>query len=148
MKKIFAVILLATMSCQLSAQSINETAAIKVLEEKYSVLLDKQANTEYNLRKLKNSQKEIEHKMQTLGSENLRQGEMIDSLQFAEILSKNSQISFFIGGAYGLSENFKQKMDKIISLTKLTLAHKIAKLMLFEQIFRGLCINAGHPYHK
>lgn len=83
MKKIFAVILLATMSCQLSAQSINETAAIKVLEEKYSVLLDKQANTEYNLRKLKNLQKEIEHKMQTLGSENLRQGEMIDSLQNA-----------------------------------------------------------------
>ena len=42
----------------------------------------------------------------------------------------------------------RRKMDKIISLTKLTLAHKIAKLMLFEQIFRGLCINAGHPYHK
>lgn len=75
-------------------------------------------------------------------------GEMLDSVKFAEILSKNSQISFFIGGAYGLSENLKQKMDKIVSLSKLTLAHKIAKLMLFEQIFRGLCINAGHPYHK
>ena len=45
-------------------------------------------------------------------------------------------------------ENFKAKADKIISLSRLTLAHKIAKLLLFEQIFRALCINANHPYHK
>lgn len=75
-------------------------------------------------------------------------GVMCDSFEFAKILNLNSQISFFIGGAYGLSENFKAKMDKIISLTRLTLAHKLAKLVLFEQIFRGLCINNSHPYHK
>ena len=75
-------------------------------------------------------------------------GIMCDSFEFANLLKSNSQISFFIGGAYGLSENFKAKMDKIISLTRLTLAHKVAKLVLFEQIFRGLCINNAHPYHK
>lgn len=75
-------------------------------------------------------------------------GEKLDSIQFAKILESNSQISFFIGGAYGLSQNFKQKADKIISLSPLTMAHKIAKLILFEQIFRALCINANHPYHK
>ncbi|MBR7047697.1 MAG: 23S rRNA (pseudouridine(1915)-N(3))-methyltransferase RlmH [Campylobacter sp.] len=75
-------------------------------------------------------------------------GVMCDSFEFANLLKSNSQISFFIGGAYGLSENFKAKMDKVVSLTRLTLAHKVAKLVLFEQIFRALCINASHPYHK
>ncbi len=75
-------------------------------------------------------------------------GSSLNSKDFAKIFENNNQINFFIGGAYGLSENLKNKADKIISLSPMTLAHKIAKLMLFEQIFRGLCINANHPYHK
>lgn len=75
-------------------------------------------------------------------------GICVDSVQFAKIFSKNSHLSFFIGGAYGLSDNLKRKADMVVSLSKMTMAHKIAKLVLFEQIFRGLCINANHPYHK
>lgn len=75
-------------------------------------------------------------------------GKDLNSFEFAKILRENSQISFFIGGAYGFSEKLRQKGDLVMSLSKLTMAHKIAKLMLFEQIFRGLCINANHPYHK
>ena len=63
-------------------------------------------------------------------------GKELNSYELANILENKTQISFFIGGAYGLSES------------KMTMAHKIAKLMLFEQIFRALCINANHPYHK
>lgn len=75
-------------------------------------------------------------------------GEMVDSFGFANILKDRVQISFFIGGAYGFSSNFRAKMDRCISLSRLTFAHKIAKLVLFEQIYRALCINANHPYHK
>ncbi|MBR8464297.1 23S rRNA (pseudouridine(1915)-N(3))-methyltransferase RlmH [Campylobacter sp. faydin G-24] len=75
-------------------------------------------------------------------------GESLDSYKFAKIFENNAQINFFIGGAYGLSDELKQKMQRVISLSKMTIAHKIAKLVLFEQIFRGLCINANHPYHK
>lgn len=75
-------------------------------------------------------------------------GKLFDSQEFAKLLESKAKISFFIGGAYGLSSEFKSKMDMIISLSSLTLAHKVAKLVLYEQIFRGLCINAGHPYHK
>ncbi|KEA46016.1 23S rRNA (pseudouridine(1915)-N(3))-methyltransferase RlmH [Campylobacter mucosalis] len=75
-------------------------------------------------------------------------GKSLDSKEFAKIFSKNSRINFFIGGAYGISQNLKQKADMLVSLSAMTMAHKIAKLVLFEQIFRGLCINAGHPYHK
>lgn len=75
-------------------------------------------------------------------------GKDFDSFEFAKIFANNSQVSFFIGGAYGLSENFKQKANLCVKLSSLTMAHKVAKLVLFEQIFRGLCINANHPYHK
>lgn len=75
-------------------------------------------------------------------------GKALDSAEFAKILTKNARVNFFIGGAYGLSKNFKKQADICISLSAMTMAHKIAKLVLFEQIFRGLCINAGHPYHK
>lgn len=75
-------------------------------------------------------------------------GETFNSYEFAKILKVNQKVSFFIGGAYGFSNEFKSKMNKLISLSSFTLAHKIAKLVLFEQIFRGLCINANHPYHK
>lgn len=75
-------------------------------------------------------------------------GSQLDSQEFAQILNSNSQINFFIGGAYGLSQNLKNKAQKVVSLSKMTMAHKVAKLVLFEQIFRGLCINANHPYHK
>ncbi|MCD8213898.1 MAG: 23S rRNA (pseudouridine(1915)-N(3))-methyltransferase RlmH [Campylobacter sp.] len=75
-------------------------------------------------------------------------GAPLTSDEFAKIFEQNTQLSFFIGGAYGISKNLKDKAQKTISLSKMTMAHKIAKLVLFEQIFRGLCINANHPYHK
>lgn len=75
-------------------------------------------------------------------------GESVDSLAFSQILEKSKNINFFIGGAYGFSKEFLQKAHKVISLSKLTYAHKIAKLVLVEQIYRGLCIAQNHPYHK
>ncbi|MGP1485278.1 MAG: 23S rRNA (pseudouridine(1915)-N(3))-methyltransferase RlmH [Campylobacter sp.] len=75
-------------------------------------------------------------------------GSEISTQKFADLIANKSQISFFIGGAYGLSEKFKHKCDFALSLSQMTTAHKIAKLMLFEQIFRALCIIYKHPYHK
>lgn len=74
-------------------------------------------------------------------------GECLDSVAFAKMLNV-ARISFFIGGAFGFDDEFRNKADKIISLSKLTTSHDIARLMLFEQIYRALCINAKHPYHK
>jgi len=76
------------------------------------------------------------------------EGKMVDSFRFANLLKDKQTINFFIGGAYGLEEEFKNRCDIKVSLTPLTLSHKIAKLVLFEQIFRGLAINNNHPYHK
>ena len=76
------------------------------------------------------------------------EGKLVDSFEFAELIKDKQMINFFIGGAYGLEEEFKNRCNIKISLTPLTLSHKIAKIMLFEQIFRALAINNNHPYHK
>ena len=76
------------------------------------------------------------------------QGKKLDSFGFAKLIDDKATINFFIGGAYGFNHNFLQLCDTKISLSELTMAHKIAHLVLLEQTFRGLCINNNHPYHK
>jgi len=75
-------------------------------------------------------------------------GKKVDSFKFSTLLENKLNINFFIGGAYGFDREFLTKCDQIISLSDLTMAHKVANLVLCEQIFRSLCILNNHPYHK
>ncbi len=75
-------------------------------------------------------------------------GEIIDSYEFSKLLNDKLAIKFFIGGAYGFEDAFLNKSDKIISLGKITMSHKIVKAVLLEQIYRGFSILSNHPYHK
>lgn len=75
-------------------------------------------------------------------------GKKVDSFEFSEMISNDNEINFFIGGAYGFERDFLKKCDKTISLSSLTMAHKIVTVVLLEQIFRGLAIKNNHPYHK
>jgi len=63
-------------------------------------------------------------------------------------LNKYKNIIFYIGGAFGLGSEFTSRCDKIVSLSEMTMAHKIALIVLFEQIYRAFTIIDGHPYHK
>lgn len=74
-------------------------------------------------------------------------GRLYSSEQFAKFLSNKSRICFVVGGAFGLHTELKDHME-CISISKMTLPHNLAKLVLLEQIFRALTINADHPYHK
>ena len=58
------------------------------------------------------------------------------------------EITFVVGGSYGLSEEVKNKADGLISFSDMTFPHTLFRLMLTEQIYRAFCINAGTPYHK
>ncbi|TLD96753.1 23S rRNA (pseudouridine(1915)-N(3))-methyltransferase RlmH [Helicobacter jaachi] len=75
------------------------------------------------------------------------QGKSYDSISFANLLESARLVQFFIGGAYGLEEGFVQ-MCRSVSLSAMTFSHKIAKLVLCEQIYRALSILNAHPYHK
>jgi len=76
------------------------------------------------------------------------EGKLVDSFEFSKLLNDRMSLKFFIGGAYGFEENFLKKGDLVISLGKLTMSHKIAKVVLLEQIYRGFSILSNHPYHK
>ncbi len=56
--------------------------------------------------------------------------------------------AFVIGGADGLDDSIKARAGKLLGLSKLTLPHALARVMLAEQLYRAACIIKGHPYHR
>ena len=81
------------------------------------------------------------------------EGKQISSEEFSSLLktaenSGFSQISFIIGGAFGLSEEVKKVCDFRLSLSKMTFTHRIARILLLEQIYRAENIAASGKYHK
>ncbi|MFP5410048.1 MAG: 23S rRNA (pseudouridine(1915)-N(3))-methyltransferase RlmH [Gammaproteobacteria bacterium] len=56
--------------------------------------------------------------------------------------------AFIIGGADGLDDSVKARAGKTLGLSKLTLPHALARVMLAEQLYRSVCIIKGHPYHR
>lgn len=82
-----------------------------------------------------------------------RNGEHHDSESFANFLNSLSekginQITFIIGGASGFPKQLIPKAKKILSVSKMVFPHKIARLILVEQLYRAKCILNRHPYHK
>ena len=75
-------------------------------------------------------------------------GKKVDTYAFSALLEDKNEVNFFIGGAYGFQREFLTKCDVTISLSDLTMAHKVANVVLTEQIFRALSIQNNHPYHK
>lgn len=76
-------------------------------------------------------------------------GMQFSSIDFANNIEKIARpISFLIGGAFGLSNEVKQKANLLLSLGKLTLPHVLARVILVEQIYRSYTITTNHPYHK
>ncbi len=77
----------------------------------------------------------------------------MDSLSFAQYLNESlvlhgANISFVIGGSYGLSDELKRRLNDSISLSKLTFPHQLARLVLLEQIYRAFKILNNETYHK
>uniref|UniRef100_UPI0040478395 23S rRNA (pseudouridine(1915)-N(3))-methyltransferase RlmH n=1 Tax=Aliarcobacter sp. TaxID=2321116 RepID=UPI0040478395 len=75
-------------------------------------------------------------------------GKKVDTYGFSSLIDDKNEVNFFIGGAFGFQREFLNKCDSVISLSDLTMAHKVANVVLTEQIFRALCIQNNHPYHK
>jgi 23S rRNA (pseudouridine1915-N3)-methyltransferase len=72
----------------------------------------------------------------------------LDSYEFSNLFKDKGVVNFFIGGAFGFERGFLDKCNRSISFGKITLSHKLTKVVLMEQIFRGLTILNNHPYHK
>ena len=79
-------------------------------------------------------------------------GENINSVDISQIISKSSfdgkDLVFFIGGPDGFDEKIINVANKIISFGKVTWPHKLIRIMLLEQLYRGITILNKHPYHR
>lgn len=79
-------------------------------------------------------------------------GKMFTSVEFAEkideILPRNSNITFIIGGSLGLNDEIRNLCDELISFSKMTFPHGLFRGILLEQIYRACKINNHEIYHK
>ncbi len=81
------------------------------------------------------------------------EGKLIDSVALSEKiqsvgLSGDSTITFVIGSSYGLSDEVKRMADLKLSMSPMTFPHQLARVMLYEQIYRSYQIQTGSKYHK
>ena len=79
-------------------------------------------------------------------------GELISSHRLAGELQiwidQQLDVGILIGGADGLSDSIKNRASKIWSLSKMTLPHALARVILIEQLYRASTILNKHPYHR
>jgi len=80
------------------------------------------------------------------------EGKSFTSLEFAEKLDQiqiqNSNITFIIGGSYGLLDELKKQSNLALSFSKMTFPHQLFRVLLLEQIYRAYKINNNESYHK
>lgn len=79
-------------------------------------------------------------------------GKEMSSEQFATLIKDisltSSEITFVIGGSYGVSEQVKQKVNFKLSVSPMTFPHRLFRVMLLEQIYRAFTILNNINYHK
>jgi len=81
------------------------------------------------------------------------EGKELSSTQLAEKLANvsvqgHSRVVMIIGGSFGLSNAVKARSDLRLSMSPMTFPHQLARVMVLEQLYRALGINAGTKYHK
>ena len=79
-------------------------------------------------------------------------GKELDSAAFARLLSRAEtearDLVFIVGGHDGLPAGWAPRADLLLSLSRMTWPHELARAMLAEQIYRGFATLRGHPYPR
>ncbi len=81
------------------------------------------------------------------------EGKMLDSVALSEkivaaAVEGDSTVTFIIGSSYGLSDEVKRAAHLRLSMSPMTFPHQLARVMLYEQIYRSYQIQSGSKYHK
>jgi len=63
-------------------------------------------------------------------------------------LAGRSHICFLVGGDLGFAPAVLSRSDQLLSLSRMTFTHPVARFLLLEQVYRVQRINRGEPYHK
>ena len=80
------------------------------------------------------------------------EGRQMSSREFAGLVSQaemdGRELLFVVGGADGLPGEWRARADLLLSLSRLTLPHEVARVVLAEQIYRAFTTLRGHPYPR
>lgn len=81
------------------------------------------------------------------------EGKLIDSETLAKRIDEGAASGtghrvYIIGGSYGLSDEVKKRAGERMSMSPMTFPHKLARIMLLEQVYRAFMILGGGTYHK
>ena len=81
-----------------------------------------------------------------------RKGKHIDTEELASNLQnwidESQDVAILIGGPEGIDPNYLSQVQRKWSLSAMTFAHPVVRLMLAEQLYRAWSINANLPYHR
>lgn len=77
-----------------------------------------------------------------------QRGTELTSEELAERVGRTAQITLCIGGDEGLAGAVRKEARFVWSLSKLTLPHRLARVVALEQVYRAFEILRGGPYHK
>ena len=81
-------------------------------------------------------------------------GDQLSRREFSEIFKELEQfgggapIVFAIGGPDGHNDAIRKRADRLLAFGRATMAHRLVRLVLLEQIYRGYKILRGEPYHR
>jgi len=79
-------------------------------------------------------------------------GKELSSIELSNLIDKiqieYSDITFIIGGSYGIHKDIKEKANYHLSFSKLTFPHQLFRILLLEQIYRSYKILNNEKYHK
>jgi len=81
------------------------------------------------------------------------EGKQFSSKEMAELIENSgvrgvSHMTFIIGGSLGLSAAVMKRCDLAMSFSRITFPHQMMRVVLLEQIYRGMKIIKKEPYHK
>ena len=80
-------------------------------------------------------------------------GLQLDSVAFARFMERlqhqgSSKVWMVIGGPLGVSPQLRERAHSVLSLSRMTFPHDVARLLVAEQLYRAFTILKGEPYHK
>lgn len=80
--------------------------------------------------------------------DNLSSDELSGLLGHEELHGGGAPVTFAIGGADGHSDPIRARATRLLAFGRITIAHRLVRLLLLEQLYRGFTILRGEPYHR
>jgi 23S rRNA (pseudouridine1915-N3)-methyltransferase len=80
-------------------------------------------------------------------------GESLSTSELAALLARHQvegtkRLAIIIGGFAGVDARVRQRADRCLALSRFTLTHELARVLITEQLYRAVSLLAGFPYHK